>query len=36
MTTREILDIAVFAVLSLGCFGLEVATFWDVAAAHVL
>jgi hypothetical protein len=36
MTTREIFDIAVFAVFSLGCFGMEAAMFWDVAGTHAL
>jgi hypothetical protein len=36
MTSREILDIAMFAALSLGCFGMEVAMFWDVAGTHAL
>ncbi len=36
MTTREILDLAILAILSLGCFGMEVAAFWDVAGARTL
>jgi len=36
MTTREILDYAVFAVFSLGCFGMEAAMFLDVAGTHAL
>ena len=36
MTTREILDFTMLAVFSLGCFGMEVAMFWDVAGTHAL
>ncbi len=35
MTTREIIDQAVFAVFSLGCVGLQVAFFWGVSGAHI-
>jgi hypothetical protein len=35
MSTREIIDQAVFAVFSLGCVGLQVAFFWGVGGLHI-
>ena len=35
MTTRELIDHAVFTVLGLGCVGLQVAFFWGVSGLPV-
>jgi len=34
MTTREIIDHAVFTVFGLGCLGLQLVFFWDVSGLH--
>ena len=35
MTTRELIDQAVFTVFSLGCVGLQVAFLWGVSGPHM-
>jgi hypothetical protein len=35
MTTRELIDQAVFTIFGLGCVGLQVAFLWGVSGSHI-